>query len=129
VLRTFAGLFLIAHGLVHILYVVQSVRPGGVIPGLVWPDGSWAFARSLGVKGTRRLAAGLCAVATAAFVVAGLAVALRLGWWPAATAAAAVFSAAVFVLLWDGGRRRLHDQGLIGVLLDAGVLAAALLLV
>jgi hypothetical protein len=128
VLRTATGLFLIAHGLVHILYVVQSAKTGGVLPGLRWPDGSWALSRGLGVPATKRVATVTCLIATVAFVVAGVAVLLDAGWWSPAVVGAAVFSAAVFVSLWDGSRKRMPDQGWIGVLIDAALVLAAVAL-
>lgn len=127
-LQTIAGLFLVAHGLVHILYVAQSGRPGGVLPSLDWPGDSWAFSRRLGVKATGRLAALACLFATVAFVAAGVLVLLRLHWWQPLGAGAAAFSAAVFVLFWDGTRTRMRDQGWLGVLIDVAILAVALAL-
>jgi hypothetical protein len=38
------GLFLILHGLVHLLYLGQSARLFELRSGMVWPDHSWAFA-------------------------------------------------------------------------------------
>jgi hypothetical protein len=39
----------------------------------------------------------------------------------------AAFSAAIIVLFWDGGRRRLRDKGGIGLLIDLAILVALLI--
>jgi hypothetical protein len=43
------GIFLVLHGLVHLLYFGQSARYFELKPGMTWPDGAWAFSRLLGV--------------------------------------------------------------------------------
>ena len=48
VLRLVAGVFVVLHGLVHLFYFAQSRRLFELRPGLVWPDGSWAFSKLLG---------------------------------------------------------------------------------
>ena len=51
-----AGIFLILHGLVHLLYFGQSQRYFELQPGLAWPNGSWVFSRWLGDDPARWLA-------------------------------------------------------------------------
>lgn len=41
---------------------------------------------------------------------------------------ATAFSAAVFVLFWDGGLQRLADKGAIAILSNLGILFAVLIL-
>ena len=40
--RIIFGIFIILHGLVHLLYFGQSTRYFELQPGMVWPDGAWA---------------------------------------------------------------------------------------
>jgi hypothetical protein len=41
--RILFGVFVLLHGLVHLLYLGQSARYFELQPGLAWPDGSWAI--------------------------------------------------------------------------------------
>jgi hypothetical protein len=122
-LNTLFGIFLALHGLVHLLYLGQSARRFELVPGLAWPDGSWAFARLLGEAGVRNLASAALVAAAAAFVAGGAGVIAGQTWGRTAAVIGAVLSTAVFVLCWDGGLQRLHDKGAIGVLLNLGILA------
>lgn len=122
------GAFLVLHGLVHLLYLGQSGRYFELQPGMVWPDGSWAFARVLGDTTTRRLAAVACALAALAFAAAGAGLFLQQAWWRPVAIAAALFSTALYVLFWDGNRRDLDDKGGVGILINVAIFAAAVLL-
>jgi hypothetical protein len=42
-IRLIIGIFLLLHGLVHLLYFGQSARYFDLRPEMIWPDGSWAF--------------------------------------------------------------------------------------
>ena len=64
-----AGVFLVLHGLVHLLYFGQSARLFELKAGMLWPDDSWAFSGLLGTNRTRTLASIFCILATVGFVV------------------------------------------------------------
>jgi hypothetical protein len=80
-LRFVIGAFIVLHGLVHLLYFGQSRRLFELQPGMVWPDGSWAFSRLLGDGATRSLAAFACVVAALGFAVGGAGILLGQAWW------------------------------------------------
>ena len=122
-----AGIFLILHGLVHLLYAGQSRRLFEMRPGLAWPDGAWAFSRLIGNESTRLLATVLLALAALGFAAGGLGLLFRGGWWRPAAASAAVLSMAIFALFWDGRLQAMHDKGWIGVLIDVVVLVIVLI--
>lgn len=126
-LRFAIAFFVILHGLVHLLYAGQSRRLFELQPGLQWPDGSWAVARLLGEAGTRSLASGVCVLATLGLVVGGVGLLLRAGWASLVIVGAAVLSALMYVLLWDGTLYRLPDQGAIGVLIDLAIITTVAL--
>jgi hypothetical protein len=71
------ALFLLLHGLVHLLYVGQSRRIFELQPGMVWPDGSWFFSRLFGDEPTRLLANVLLLLATLGFIAGSLAIFAR----------------------------------------------------
>jgi hypothetical protein len=78
-LRFIVGLFLILHGLVHLLYAGQSWRLFELQPGMTWPDGSWAFSRLLGDQPARILAGISCVVVASGFTAGGIALLLTAG--------------------------------------------------
>jgi hypothetical protein len=122
------GLFLLLHGLVHLLYAGQSARRFELKPGMVWPDGSWAFSKLLGDATTRVLASIACVIAAIGFIVGGAGVLFSLTWWRPVIVAAAIFSAVVYVLFWDGKLHQLPDQGFVAILINLGILVAVLVL-
>jgi len=127
-MRFIVGILVILHGLVHLLYFGQSRRFFELQSGMLWPDGSWAFSGLLGLEGTRWLAGISCALAGLGFVAAGAAILLGQAMWRPVIVASAIFSAAIFVLLWNGKAQNLDDQGLFAILINAGILIAVLVL-
>lgn len=120
------AIFLVLHGLVHLLYTGQSKRSFELRPGMSWPDGSWFFSRFLGNKMTRLLATVSLALAALGFVTAGIGLLLHQDWWQPTVLGAATFSGTIFLLFWDGKLRALDDQGGIGLLIDLTILAVLL---
>jgi hypothetical protein len=127
-LRFIVGLFMVLHGLVHLLYAGHSWRLFELRPGLAWPDGSWAFSRLFGDSATRALASVLYVLATLAFVVGGVGIFGQQQWWRSVLVGSAAFSTAIIFLFWDGSRQALTDQGLIAVLINVAILVALLVL-
>src|SRR4030042_3634302 len=127
-IKIIAGVFLILHAIVHLLYFGQSARLFEMQPGLTWPDGSWAFSKLLGESRTRSLAVIFCILAAAGFVIGGAGVFFSQSWWRTAVIASAVFSVALYILFWNGRLQHLDSQGGVGLLIDAAILAAILVL-
>jgi uncharacterized membrane protein YphA (DoxX/SURF4 family) len=115
------GVFIVLHGLVHLLYLGQSRRLFELQPGMVWPDGSWAFSRFLGLEATRTMASGLLILAAIGFVAGGVGLLLNQSWWPAVVVGSAIFSTAVYLLLWDGAAQSLADKGGVGILINIAI--------
>ncbi len=120
------GIFFILHGLVHLLYSGQSVRLFELQKGMVWPDGSWLFAGLFGNETSRMIAGGACILAAIGFAAGGMALFATQSWWRPMTIAAAVFSAAIFILFWDGHLLALANKGLFAILINAAVLTTLL---
>ena len=120
------GVFLVLHGLVHLLYLGQSARLFELQPGLVWPDGSWAFSKLLGYEANRTLASVSCALAAIGFVAGGIGVFATQGWWRSAVVGSAAFSAVILILFWDGQAQMLANKGGIGLLINLAILIALL---
>ena len=126
-IRVIAGVFLVLHGLVHLLYLGQSARLFELQPGMVWPDGSWAFSKLLGEGGTRTLASIFCILAAAGFVMGGAGVFFGQSWWRTAAVASAVFSGVLYILFWNGRWQHLDGQGGVAILINIAILLAVLL--
>ena len=126
--RLLAGMFLVLHGLVHLLYFGQSQRLLELQTGMVWPEGSWAFSQLLGGEATRLLAGASCVLAAIGFVAGGIGMLASQRWWRAVVVGAAILSAAVFVLCWDGAWQNLDGKGAFAILINAAIVAAVLIL-
>ena len=127
-IRFIIGIFFILHGIVHLLYAAQSQRQFELRPGMVWPDGSWAFSKLLGDNLTRWLASIACLVSAIGFMAGGLALILGQAWWQPVVVGAVVFSSLIFVLFWDGKRQKLDDPGGVGLLINLAILGALIIL-
>ena len=126
--RIIFGVFIMLHGLVHLLYFGQSRRLFELQPGMVWPDGSWAFSRLLGDEATRILASISYVLAAIGFMAGGIGILVRQAWWRPVVVASAAFSAVIIVLFWDGKVQMLDDKGGIGLLINLAILVALLVL-
>jgi hypothetical protein len=126
-LRFIIGVFIALHGLVHLLYFGQSWRLFELQPGMVWPEGSWAFSKLLGDEATRLLASISCVLAAISFVAGGTGIFVRQAWWRPVVVGSAAFSAVIFILFWDGEMQKLDDKGGIGLLISIALLVAMLI--
>jgi hypothetical protein len=126
-IRILFATFIVFHGLVHLLYFGQSARHFELQPGMVWPDGSWAFSRFLGDSTVRNLACIFLILATVGFLAGGVGIFLEQTWWQPTVVSAAVFSSIMYVLLWDGAFHSLDDKGGVGILINLVILVALLI--
>ena len=125
--RIIFGIFIVLHGLVHLLYVGQSQRAFELQPGLTWPDGAWAFSRIVGDEASRKLASVFLVLATIGFIAGGVGILAGQAWWRSPVVGSAVLSAVLYILLWNGQVQRLDDQGAFGILINVAILIAVLI--
>ena len=123
-LRILLGIFVILHGLVHLLYFGQSARYFELQPGMVWPDGSWLFSKLLEEGSARTLASASLVLAAIGFVLAGIGIFAGRSWWHPVLVGSAVFSSFIFILFWDGGMQQLANKGGVGILINLAILVA-----
>jgi hypothetical protein len=121
------AVFLILHGLVHMLYFGQSARVFELQPGMVWPDGSWAFSRLLGDSAARNLTSVLLVLAAIGFLIGGVGIFAKQAWWRPMIVAVSLFSSVIYLLFWDGGFQHLDNKGGVGILINLAILAALLI--
>lgn len=117
-----AGTIVVLHGLVHLWYVTLSRGLVAFEPEMGWSGRSWIFSSLIGDSATRGLASVLYVVATVVFVIGGIGILLQQDWWRPVVVGAAGFSTLVILLLWDGSTGQLVEKGLLGLLINGGIL-------
>ena len=127
-IRVISGVFLVLHGLVHLLYFGQSARLFELQVGMTWPDASWAFSKLLRDNSTRTLASVFCIAAATGFVIGGAGILFGQSWWRTAVIVSAALSGVLYILFWNGRFQHLDNQGGVGLLIDAAMLVAVLVL-
>ena len=127
-IRILFAIFLVLHGLVHLLYFGHSARYFELQPGLAWPDGAWAFSKVLGNESTRSLSGILLVLTALVFAASGVGLLARQVWWRPLAAGAAAFSGLIYILLWDGSFQKMADKGLVGLLINLAILVLVLVL-
>ena len=123
-IRTLIGIFLVLHGMVHVLYFGQSARSFELQPGMDWPDDSWAFSNLLKIDTSRKLAGIELILAALLFVAGGMGFLFKQEWWHSFVIAGSVFSTLIFFLFWNGRLENLHNNGWVGILINLVLLAA-----
>jgi len=127
-LRIIIGVFMVLHGLVHLLYSGQSWRLFELQPGMVWPDGAWVLSKLVGDETIRILASIFMVLAAIGFVAGGAGILVRQAWWRPVVLGSASFSAVIVVFFWNGTMQKLNDQGAIALLINLAILVAVLVL-
>lgn len=125
--RIIFGVFIVLHGLVHLLYFGQSRRVFELQPGMVWPDGAWAFSKLLGDESLRLLASISLVLAAVGFVASGAGILLHQDWWRPVVIGVSIFSSVLYVLFWDGHWQNLDNKGGVGALINVALLTAVLI--
>ena len=122
------GVFIILHGLVHLLYFGQSQKYFQLQDGMTWPDGAWAFSRLLGNETTRTIASILCVAAAIILVAGSLGLFVNWGIWRTIVAGGTVLSTVLYLLMWNGKIQNLPNQGAIGILINLAILSVLFVL-
>jgi hypothetical protein len=121
------GIFLILHGMVHLLYAGQSWGLFELRPEMIWPQESWLLSKLIWEVGARYVAASLLMIAALGFAAGGLGIFLQVDWWRTVTAGAATVSSLLFLICWNGKFQALDDQGGIGLLINFAILVIILI--
>jgi hypothetical protein len=120
-LKFIVAIFLVLHGLVHLLYSAHSWRLFELKPGMVWPEDAWVFSSLLGDAITRSIASILMILVALGFVSGGVAILFRQHWWQVVIVSSTALSAASYIVLWNGKVSNLDGQGAIGLLISLAV--------
>lgn len=122
------SIFLILHGLVHLLYFGQSQRYFELRPDMKWPDNSWILSGFLDENTVRKVAGFLCILTTITFVTGGIVLIAKQNWASTSVVVSALLSIFIFIFFWNGKAQHLDHQGAIGILINAFILIVVLLI-
>lgn len=115
------GIFILLHGLVHLFYFAHRKKIFELHPGFEWPDNSWALLKLPGTKTIRTIASLMCILVAATFVISGIAYLAKSVRANNLTIISAIFSSAIFILLWDGRLKKLDNQGAIAIIINISI--------
>lgn len=121
-MNVIVSIFLLLHGLVHLLYLGQSRRLFELQPEMVWPDGAWTFSLIGRDAAARMVASVSLVIATIGFAAGAAGTLLGQDWSRPVITGAALWSSATFLLFWDGKIHQLDDQGGVGLLINLMIL-------
>ncbi len=116
------GIFIILHGLVHLLYFGHSEKYFELRPGLTWPEDSWAFSKFFDNDIIRVFAGLFSLLSTIGFVLAGIITIEHHVWWKLSISYAAILSSLVFIFFWDGKPEKLSEKGGYGLFINIIIL-------
>jgi len=126
-LQTLTGLFIIAHGLVHLWYVVLSLNWVEFQPDMGWTGRSWLLSGVLQEPTVRTTSAVLFIISAIAFVISGVGIFVNADWLDTVILISAIFSSIVLIIFWDGSLEMIVQKGLIGVLINLVIIAVTIL--
>jgi len=126
-LKILFSIFLVCHGLVHLLYAGQSRRSFELRPNMTWPDGAWMLSRFLNNETIRLLALVMLGLAALGFAMGGVGLFFNADWCRMITTVSTVYSTILFLVFWDGKFQAVDDQGGIGILINLAILVALLI--
>lgn len=125
-MRNLFAIFIILHGLVHLWYVILSLRLVAVRPEMGWSGASWLFTRSLGDAATRAMSTLLYGLACLGFVAAGAGLLLGQAWFRPMMLRSAVLSLVAIGGFWNGKTSQIVEKGIIGFAISGLVMIGLL---
>jgi hypothetical protein len=120
-IRYLAAIVVFGHGLIYA--GIGSMLP---IPIQGWTGRSWLLGDALTGERLLTVVTPLHELAGATLVAAALSIAFVPGWWRPLAIAGALLGIASFAGLWDGQSGLFYDEGGIGAIVSAVILASAI---
>ncbi|MCU4718733.1 hypothetical protein [Halapricum hydrolyticum] len=124
--RVAVAVFLALHGLVHGWYVVLSNGWVQAEDAMGWNGTSWLLSSLLTQEPILALASVVYAVVTIAFLAGAVGHWRRTEWASGVLLAAAILSTITLLVMWDGVATLLVEKGIVGVLINAAIVALLL---
>ncbi len=120
--RLLLGSFVLAHGLVHLWFVVLSQNWIKFEEAMGWTGKSWLLSSLVDSNYLRNLAAGMFSLSTFIFVIAGALLMLNNEVWSSVVKLAAILSIITLLIFWDGSFQMIVEKGLIGMLINIALI-------
>ena len=111
------GLFLILHGLIHLLYLGLS-QDLITDPDIHWSRESWLLSNFLSDGFLKDISLILYSASILFFLVAGLLYMTEFKNRKAVVYFSAIFSTITILIFWNGSLQHLDDQGFVGILIN-----------
>jgi hypothetical protein len=115
--------FVFAHGVAHMVYTAIAM---GWIPApelnSTWTGSSWLLTGPLSLSVTNILGAIVFTAVTLAFAITAGGLAFRQPWANAMLVGTSIVSSVALFVFWDGSTQDLVSKGLIGLLINLGLL-------
>jgi hypothetical protein len=124
--RIAIGSILVLHGLVHLWYVTLSQGWVQFQVDMGWTGKSWLFTNLLASNFTRFVATAFYSLATITFLVAGIGLIADQEWSRTWMIVASAISSVAILTFWDGNFNMLVQKGVLGLLINIGILVAIL---
>ena len=122
-IKTLFGLFLIAHGLVHFLYA--SILMGLLNPekaGIPWSGKSWIFSNFFGKNSLDKIGSIFYIGVIIFFVISGFLYLFNSNISSQMIVISSILSTIAIFLYWDGSFNKLIEKGLIGIIINIGLI-------
>ena len=126
-MRVLISIFILLHGLVHLWYITLNQGWVEFQVNMGWTGDSWLFTNLLGNDITHTVATIFYSLSTVTFLVAGTGLLAKQDWSRAWMIAASVISTITILVFWDGNIGMPVEKGLLGLLINIGILVAIFL--
>lgn len=127
-LNTLSRIILMLHGLVHLWYIVLVQRWVEFQSEMGWTGFSWLFSSWMGERAVSWLATISYALSTAGFVIGGAGSLADQEWSRPWLIGSALLSTLTLVAFWDGRFNLLVEKGLLGLVINLGVVVYFLIM-
>jgi hypothetical protein len=116
------GLFIVLHGLVHLWYLVLSLKLVAFKPEMGWTGKSWLLTGIIGESATRTSASLFYILSAIGVVLGGVGVIIGGNWWRPLMISSLVLSSLTLLIFWDGLMDKIVQKGLIGIVINGVIL-------
>jgi hypothetical protein len=124
--RFLISLFVVLHGLVHLWYVALSRQWVPFKPEMGWTSHSWLLSTLLNQPATQWAATAGYGLMALLFTVAGVGFFVNAGWARPLLIGVSALSTLLILLFWNGGPELWMEKGLLGVVVNVGLVVALL---
>jgi len=123
VFTTLFGIFVILHGLVHLWFMVLSFGWVEFQQDMGWTGKSWLFSGWMRDAILNPLSGISFILSALGFVISGIGVLTNAAWTNTALLVTSIFSSLILIIFWDSATKLIVQKGLIGLLINIGIIA------